>query len=356
MNTTLELSELHAKIGQLFMAGIPGPQLDEGTEALIRDYHLGGVILFSRNVEDPIQLATLCRDLQRCSLMYQESPLFLAVDQEGGRVARLREPFTKFPGNTAIGSDDDPVAKATAFGRITATEMRLVGLNMNLAPVVDVRRGKTEKHLEGRTFGEDPALVALLGRTVIRSLQDHGVMAVAKHFPGLGRTALDPHLTLPKIEIELSELEDVNLPPFAAAVGEGVSGIMSSHAVYPALDGELPATLSRIVLTDLLRKRLNFEGLILTDDLEMGAIEKHWGVAQGAVAAFDAGADILLICKDQNFVVEAFEAIRRHLLQEEISYERLHQSYERIMKSKSIFTDQEITISFDNVCAYFKIT
>jgi beta-N-acetylhexosaminidase len=241
------------------------------------------------------------------------------------------------------------------FGRITATEMKLVGLNMNLAPVVDVRRGTVERHLEGRTFGKDPEQVALLGRTVIKSLQGHGVMAVAKHFPGLGRTLIDPHLELPEIEIDLEELEDVNLPPFKAAIEEGVSRIMSSHAIYPALDGDHPATLSEIVLDGLLRRRMAFEGLIITDDLEMGAINKTWGVARGAVAAFQAGADILLICKEQKRVEEAFEAIRSALLQDKISWERLSQSYTRIMSTKGTFLDQKVKISMVELREYFKL-
>ena len=184
LSTTLELSELDSKIGQLFMVGIPGPHLDEGTENLIRDYNLGGVILFTRNIEGPVQLARLCRDLQDTVKKYQGPPLFLAVDQEGGRVARLREPFTIFPGNAAI------------------------GLNMDLAPVVDVQRGKPEKQMEGRIFGEGPEMAALLGRTVVRSLQENGVMAVAKHFPGLGGTRLDPHVHLPRIDMEIDEMEE----------------------------------------------------------------------------------------------------------------------------------------------------
>jgi beta-N-acetylhexosaminidase len=356
LSTTLDLSELDGKIGQLFMIGIPGPQLDRSTEALIRDCNLGGVILFSRNIEDPIQLTRLCLDLQDAATEHHGLPLILAVDQEGGRVARLREPFTRFPGNAAIGQDTEPEEKAKEFGRITAKEMKMVGLNMNLAPVVDVQRGEPEKHLAGRTFGEDPAMVALLGRAVVRSLQENGIMAVAKHFPGLGRTRLDPHVHLPRIELDMKEMEEVNLPPFQAAINEGVSGIMTSHAIYPALDTERPATLSPIVLNQLLRETMCFEGLIITDDLEMGAIAEHWGVAEGAAAAFEAGADILLICKDQKYVLESLELIRGRLLRGEIPFQRLNASYERIMKVRSTLLDRKEWISMGNVKRYFKLS
>ena len=355
MNTTAKGSELDSKIGQLFMAGIPGPHLDEGTEALIRDYNLGGVILFARNIEDPIQVANLCRELQDKAARYHGHPLFLAVDQEGGRVARLREPFSLFPGNAAIGKDDHPAEKAVEFGTVTAKEMRMVGINMNLAPVVDVQRGEPEKHLSGRIFGEDPEMVARLGRMVVRSLQENGVMAVSKHFPGLGRAGLDPHFHLPRIEMDREEIEKVNLPPFRAAIDEGVSAIMTSHAIYPALDPERPATLSPAILTQLLRSEMNYDGLIITDDLEMGAVAKQWSVAEGAAGALEAGADILLICEDQKNVLEGLSLIRRKVLQDEIPFKRLEQSNERIGKARSRFLSHREEISVDRAREYFKL-
>jgi beta-N-acetylhexosaminidase len=356
VNTTLELSELNSKIGQLFMVGIPGPDLDEGTEALIRDYNLGGVILFSRNIKDPVQVATLCRDLQEKAMTYHGNPLILAVDQEGGRVARLKEPFTVFPGNSAIGADAHPVEKAIEFGHVTAREMKLVGLNMNLAPVVDVQRGKLEKHLAGRSFGEDPNRVALLGRAVVRALQDNGVMAVAKHFPGLGRATVDPHFQLPRIEVDGEEIESINLPPFQAVIDEGVAAVMTSHAIYPAFDSRNPATLSPAILVNLLREKMAFDGLVITDDLEMGAIAKHWSVAEGARLALEAGADILLICKDQANVLESIKLLRSKLLKGEIKEERLEQSIQRIDKAKSRFLTPMEQVSIAEVMGHFSLS
>jgi beta-N-acetylhexosaminidase len=355
LSATLDLSELNLRVGQLFMVGMPGPQLDEDTEALIRDYNPGGVVLFSRNIEDPLQLTNLCLDLQDAAMESHGLPLILAIDQEGGRVARLKEPFTQFPGNTAMGQDARPLEKAVDFGRITAKEMRLVGLNMDFAPVLDVQMGKPEKYLKGRTFGEDVKMVSRLGRTVVSSLQEHGVLAVAKHFPGLGHSRVDPHFELPRIESNMKEIEEVNLPPFQAVIHEGVSGIMTSHAVYPALDAKQPATFSPVILTQLLRERMDFNGLIITDDLEMGAIARHWGVAEGAAAAFEAGADILLICKDQRNVLEGLELLRRRLLRDEIPFQRLVQSSNRIMKVRSDLLERKEWILPANVKKYFNI-
>lgn len=349
----MELTALNQRIGQVFMIGIPGADLDSDTEALIREFNIGGIILFARNIKDPVQVGELCRSLQSAALGYHRTPLFLAVDQEGGRVARLKEPFTRFPGNEAIGQSDHPDESAGVFGRVTAREMRLVGLNMNMAPVVDVRRGEPEKHLSGRMFGEDPGLVGRLGRIVIRSLQQNRVMAVAKHFPGLGPARIDPHLELPCIETDKGELEGINLPPFEEAVEEGVSAIMTSHAVYPVLDPDNPATLSEEVMTGLLREKLAYDGLIITDDLEMGAIARHRGPAQGAADSFSAGADILLICENQNNFKEAFNELRSRILKQAIPFNRFMKSYERINRAKNKYLSLTAGIDLKKIEKYF---
>ena len=354
MHSTMELSELDKMIGRLFMAGIPGPEMDGDTEALIRDHALGGIILFTRNIEDPVQLASLCNRLQEVAIKHHGIPLFLAIDQEGGRVVRLREPFTMFPGNSAIGNHARPVDKAVEFGRTTAREMTLVGLNMNMAPVVDVRRGDPDRHLDGRIFSDDPQKVAILGQCVVKSLQENGVMAVAKHFPGLGRATLDPHHHLPTIRADLREIETINLPPFRAAIEQGVSAVMTSHAIYPALDPENPGTLSHKILTGLLREKLGFEGLIVTDDLEMGAIKRGWGVAEGAVAAFEAGSDLLLICEDQTQILKGMKILRDHILREEIPLKRLHLSVGRVLAAKARFLDKRAAVSLEGVKIYFR--
>jgi beta-N-acetylhexosaminidase len=232
--------------------------------------------------------------------------------------------------------------------------MKIVGLNMNLAPVVDVQRGEIEKHLAGRSFGEDPEVVAFLGRMVVKHLQKNGIMAVAKHFPGLGRADVDPHVHLPKINIDLEELERINLPPFAAAIDEGVCGIMTSHAIYPALDQERPATLSPMVLTKVLRERMGFKGLTITDDLEMGAIATARSVAEGALDSFAAGADILLICKDQTHVRESLELMQQSVAKGTVSAKRLVQSMERIRETKAKFLGHWEEISLAHVKEYFK--
>jgi beta-N-acetylhexosaminidase len=355
LNTTLDLTELNCNIGRLFMAGMPGPDLDEETNALIRDYNPCGIILFSRNIENPLQLAKLSIDLQKSALKYNGMPLFIAVDQEGGRVARLKEPFTIFPGNEAIGKDESPVEKAIEFASITAREMRLVGINMNLAPVLDVRRGEPEKHLVGRTFSDDNKSVSILGATVIRTLQKNGIMAVAKHFPGLGQAGMDPHYNLPVILSHKNDIEKIDLPPFKSAIRAKVAGVMTSHALYPALDPENPATLSQAILEGLLRERLGYKGLIITDDLEMGAITGSNDVARGALCSLMAGADILLICKEQQEILNSINLIRKKILTNELCTDRIDQSIARIMKVKNKYLKDMAKVSLKEVENYFKL-
>ena len=355
MHPVLDLSELNRMVGRLFMAGMPGRYMDVGTEELIRDYCLGGIILFSRNIENPLQIAGLCKDLQDTAMKYHGIPLFIAVDQEGGRVARLKQPFTSFPGNEAIGADSNSIDRAVEFADITARELKLVGLNMDMAPVIDVRRGEPEKHLVGRTFSDNPDKVSQLGRTVVRVLQQNGVMAVGKHFPGLGRATMDPHHLLPVIEADLREIEEINLPPFKEVIAGGVSGIMTSHAIYPSLDPEFPATLSTKILNGILREKLGFQGLIITDDLEMGAINKNWGVVKGAIDSFTAGADILLISENQDLVLESMAELRGRILRNEIQPARLKQSIERIMTAKSGFIQKVEKVSFERIKSYFAL-
>jgi beta-N-acetylhexosaminidase len=356
MNPTLDLSEITQTIGRLFIGGIPGPELDANTINLIKNYHVGGIILFSRNIEDPMQLARLCRDIQEVAMENSGYPLFLAIDQEGGRVARLTHPFTQFPGNAGIGESPNPEKSALHFAITTAREMSLVGLNMNMAPVVDVAQVPMDPHLVGRSFSQDPLLVTQLGKIVINTLQQDGIMAVAKHFPGLGKSDLDPHLHLPTIHATFEEMESVHLLPFAGAIEVGVSAIMSSHAVYPALEPDIPATLSRKIMTALLREKMRFSGLIISDDLEMGAIAKERGLPEGAADAFEAGIDLLLICKSQPLLLDSIELLRDKILRGDIAYERLEKSLERIHKYKKRFLYPRKKIALKAVREYFKDT
>jgi len=295
--------------GQRLMAGFEGKHLDRLLQGLIADLQLGGLILFKRNVESPRQLAGLCRAVQRYARDCGLPPLFIAIDQEGGQVARLGPPFTQFPGNPAIRNTAD----AERFARITAIELAWVGINMNLAPVLDAAPEGIDSIMARRAFGSNPRQVARLGQAVIAGMQAGGIMAVAKHFPGIGRTRLDSHLDLPRLDADLRSLEAYDLIPFQAAIGETVAGIMLSHILYPRLDSQWPASLSPAIAHALLRQRMGFAGLVLTDDLEMGAIARHFGFGAAIRQVIRARVDVALICRSAEKLRRAHAIMARKI-------------------------------------------
>lgn len=284
--TTAELA------GQRLMVGIEGTRVDETTAALVETLKVGGVILFSRNVVDPAQLTELCGGLQDCARSRGLPPLLIAIDQEGGRVARLKAPFTEFAA-PATWSDE---AVAEGFGATSARELKAVGINMDMAPVLDVLPPHGPSIMGDRCFGDDPLRVGRMGCAVVKGLQQGGIMAVGKHFPGIGRTVIDSHLDLPEAEFTLDGLEALDLVPFAAAIGAGVAGIMLSHILYTRIDPAFPASFSLPIARDLLRRRMGFDGLVLTDDLDMGAVKGRYDLETIAAQILTADVDIALIC------------------------------------------------------------
>ncbi len=299
--------------GQSLVVGFQGTALDSELRFMISQMHIGGIVLFKRNVSDPSQIARLCQEVQAVALETGAPPLMIAIDQEGGPVSRLGPPFTVFPGNRAIGQARSKEA-AMAFGITTAQELGGVGITMNLAPVLDVTpRGPESYIMSDRVFGEDPGLAADLGHAIIEGLQQHGIVATAKHFPGLGRSTIDPHRQLPYIDTESHVLEPTDLVPFRAAVQGGVGAVMLSHAVYVALDPLWPASLSSVIAKDLLRNNLGFEGVTMTDDLDMGAIEQHFDVGTIVKRLSDANIDMALICRNSAKIRAVYRAFVKEI-------------------------------------------
>lgn len=293
--------------GQLFMVGIPGPRMDAVARELVRDLQVGGIILFARNLESPEQVWELTRELQRVSLEASGRLLLIAVDQEGGTVQRLRTPFTLIPPARELGAGGDARA-VEQLARQVGRELALVGLNMNLAPVLDVARDPRCPQWD-RSYGSDPSRVAALGLAAIRGYLAGGVLPVAKHFPGLGDTQTDSHQELPLAQSGDPERQ-TDLWPFRQAVAARVPAIMTAHLLVPAWEPR-PATLSSVALQHWLRGNLAFPGVIITDDLEMGAIAAHLPVTQGARDALAAGADLLLVCKNWESLPDAVRLLAR---------------------------------------------
>ncbi|MCJ7773187.1 MAG: beta-N-acetylhexosaminidase [Desulfobacterales bacterium] len=316
--------------GQRLMVGFEGTKLNKELKLLIDKLKVGGLILFSNNLSSPEQIKQLCSSAQEYAVACGQPPLFIAVDQEGGEVARLKDPFTQFSGNPSL----QHVKDAEKFAKITAKELSEVGINMNMAPVIDVVPEGAESIMAGRVFGKDPAFVSKMGVSVIKHLQQNGVMAVAKHFPGIGRTTLDSHLELPILTSERSELESFDYLPFSAAIKEGVSGIMLSHILYSKIDLEWPASLSVHIAKYLLRDHLGFNGLVMTDDLDMGAIIKNFNFNSVINQILMAEIDIVLICHKGPNINAAFKKILEQIEGSDEMKDKGRASVSRIMKVK----------------------
>ena len=274
------------------VAGFGGHSVPAELRALAREWDLGGVILFGRNVEEPEQVSELCFDVQALA---QDVPIWVSVDQEGGRVARLRAPFTEWPSMAALGRLGD-AGLVERFATALAGELLAVGVTLDFAPVLDVRHDEADEVIGDRALSREPIEVGRLGRVIIETLQRNGVAACGKHFPGHGDARADSHKELPVIDLPSDQLRGTEMTPFREAITGDVAAVMTAHVLYPALDEEQPATLSRGIIQDILRDEFGFQGLIVSDDLEMGAIVETRTVAQAAVGALSAGCDTLLVC------------------------------------------------------------
>lgn len=329
------------KVGQLMMIGFDGITVDAELRRMIIDFHVGGVILFARNVESPEQVARLTNELQTIALASGHPSLFIAIDQEGGRVARLTEAtgFTEFPSAMAIGAAGDP-QNAYRMASVMAAEMRAVGINVDFAPDLDVNNNPANPVIGTRSFSSDPNTVATFGVAFGRGLQENGVLAIGKHFPGHGDTAIDSHIALPLVPHDRARLTRIELMPFSAAIAATIAGIMSAHVTFPAIDPQpgMPATLSRLVLTSLLRQDLGFDGLIVTDSLEMGALAKNGYPPQmAAPLALAAGADLLLFNRDHAMHKQTFGNLVQAANEGKVSQEQLDASVRRILDAKEKF-------------------
>jgi beta-N-acetylhexosaminidase len=286
------VSSIRREIGQLLVGSLPAFTITPELRSLAREFQLGGVILFARNVEAPEQVAEVSREAQT---LVRDVPLWVGVDQEGGRVARLKAPFTEWPPMGVLGRSRNENL-AARFATALAAELRAVGVTFDYAPVLDIDTNPDNPVIGDRALAADAAMVARLGAAIIKGLQEHGVAACGKHFPGHGDTSIDSHFDLPVVEHPPDRLRRVEFVPFRAAIAADVACMMTAHVLVPSLDETHPATLSRHIVSDLLRDELGFEGVIFTDDLEMKAIENRYTIGDAAVQAVAAGCDGLLVC------------------------------------------------------------
>lgn len=328
MSRVRDVSDL---CGELLVTGFPGPSLDEETARALREKRRAGVILFRRNVESVDSVYALTKEL----LASAPTDPFISVDQEGGRVMRIPPPAIQLPPMRAIGGLGRPDLAERA-GAILAAELRSMGINVTFAPVLDVDSNPANPVIGDRAFGADPELVAEMGCRFIEGVQGRGVLACGKHFPGHGDTSKDSHFDLPALAHPRERIERIELVPFrrAAAV---VGAFMSAHVVYEGLDPGVPATLSPVIATDLLRRQLGFGGVLFSDDLEMKAIADRYGIEDAAVQAVRAGCDVLLICKDMALADQAHAALVREAEADEHFRARCHEAAERSRAARRRF-------------------
>jgi beta-N-acetylhexosaminidase len=346
------------EIGKLFVIGFPGANFSPEVRGLIEDLNPSGVILFARNILDPVQVAILNRNLQQHALARTAEGLFIGVDQEGGRVRRLREPFTGFPPALECASSENPEDKVRRFARVTAEEIRLVGFNLDFVPVLDVLGQKEEldKSVIGdRSYGFEPSVVSRLAGIVMETMRAAGVIPCGKHFPGHGGTDVDSHKDLPVDDRSLEAIRTRDLAPFEYAVDSRVEMLMTAHVLYPALDPVLPATLSPLVIDGLLRQEMSYDGVVITDDLDMGAVAKHYPPDDCALKAFSAGADLLLICNNPEKAFSARDRIFDAIRNGEVSENRLKQSLQRIADLKARYAASLRPCDPKNAAEYFGI-
>ena len=338
----LDNMTLDEKIGQMITIGIDGYSVDDTAKQLITDKKVGGVILFKNNISDSNQLLQLINDIKGINST-NKIPIFISVDQEGGRVNRLPSEIKSLPSNEIIGNKNDNKL-AYDIGKNIGYALGSFGFNMDFAPVLDVNSNPNNTVIGDRSFSNDKDKVASLGASEINGFKDSNIISVAKHFPGHGDTATDSHYALPIINKTLDELKSVEFVPFKKAIEEKVPAIMVSHILMPQIDANNPASMSKTIITDILRKDLKFDGLIVTDDMTMGAVTNELDITTACINSINAGADLLLVCHGYDNEINVINAIKDAVNNGIISIDTINSSVYKILSLKENYkiTDEKI--------------
>jgi beta-N-acetylhexosaminidase len=344
---------LEEQIGQLLVVGFSGTTVPQTLRDLIERYHIGGIILFSRNIRNSQQTLELTRCLQAIAKASgQRYPLFIMLDQENGLVRRLGQGATIFPGNMALGATASE-QMAYDIAQATGRELRALGITMNLAPVVDVNDNPSNPVIGVRSFGEHPQEVARLAVATVKGYQAAGVISTLKHFPGHGNTSVDSHQALPILPHTLERLEQVELVPFKRCIDAGAESVMIAHIYFPQLmpSAALPATISPAIVQGLLRQHLGFKGMIISDCMEMKAVSRTIGTEQGTVLALQAGIDLVLVSHHYQQQVGSLEAVQTAIKAGELSPETIRQAAERVLslKERALTWDTDTSVTVPNL-------
>lgn len=351
MNRKTDINQLtiEEKIGQLFMYGIHGLEVTDETIELIKTYKVGNIILFTRNIESSKQVYKLTQALQKLAYEHIQIPLLISIDQEGGMVTRIKNDNLYFPGAMTLSAFDDEQATYQA-GHDMGLLLKTLGINMNLAPVLDVNHNPKNPVIGVRSYGDKAQQVSKHGLAFFKGLEKH-VLATGKHFPGHGNTHVDSHLGLPTVDATLDELKALDLIPFVDAIDNDISALMTAHIHFPKIEDKgLPATLSKRILTDLLRDELQFKGLIVTDGMQMDAISKIYGTVKGCELSIFAGADMSLICHSHELQIKTINHFLSLYQQGVLTDDILNDRVSRILKYKErLYQDINLDQSFETV-------
>lgn len=328
----LDKLTLEEKIGQMLMFGIDGYEISDNTKKLIDKHKVGGFIIMGDNVQSSTQLRKLLNSL-KLENSKNSVPLFLSVDEEGGRVSRMPKEFRNFPTNKAIGKINNKEFSYNV-GSTIAEQISAFGFNMDFAPVLDINSNPKNPVIGNRSFGSNAEIVSDLGVETMKGIQSRNVIPVIKHFPGHGDTSVDSHKGLPSVNNDLNRLESLEFIPFSKAIEEGSDVVMIAHILLKKVDGKNPSSMSKTIITDILRNKLKFEGVVITDDMTMGAIIKNYKIGEAAVKSVKAGSDIVLVCHGYNNEMEVFNSLKSAVEDGDISQERIDESVYRILKLK----------------------
>ncbi|GKU28529.1 beta-N-acetylhexosaminidase [Clostridium folliculivorans] len=322
---------LDEKIGQLTIVGIEGTEINDNTKELIKNYHVGGVIFFKENISSRNQALALVQSLK--NINGTGIPLFLGVDEEGGRVSRMPAEYKKLPSSGTIGKkNNEDISKKV--GEILGEEVSSVGFNLDFAPVLDINSNPKNPIIGDRSFGNNAELVSKLGVATMNGIQSKNIISAVKHFPGHGDTLVDSHKGLPTVNNDINRLRSFELIPFKEAIDNGADMVMVAHILLPNIDKTYPSSLSKVVISDLLRKELGFNGVIITDDMTMGAITLNYDINKAAVTSLKAGSDIVLVCHDYNKEKTVIESIKTAVNNKEITEQEIDEKVYRILKLK----------------------
>jgi beta-N-acetylhexosaminidase len=324
------MNNLRQQIGQMLLVGCGGETISADERLIFEEYSFGGFILFQNNCRAATQVLSLCRNLWDTA---DKMPPFIAIDQEGGRVHRLPQPFTHFPAAARLGATQN-VDLAYRVGKAVADELRLTGINLDFAPVLDVHANLLNPVIGDRAFSAAATSVSAMSSAWSRGLRAGGIIPCGKHFPGHGDTDKDSHFDLPVVTKSLDELQSVDLPPFVNACRHSIEALMTAHVLYPALDSKLPATLSESIITGLLRHQLGYDGVVFSDDMEMKAVSDRYSPDEAALLAVRAGVDVLLFCHDLANAIRAFEQLCSEAEKDPVVRARIEASNRRIGRLK----------------------